>query len=126
MKKIFSLKGKNCFNEVYEKGKRHKTDSLSAVVLKKCRYDAGGFCSRKADGKAEFKLAVITGKKFGKAYERNRARRRVRAVLNEITFTGNFCMSINVYNGINKINHDELKKELLKLLIKTGVLKDEI
>ncbi len=122
MKKVFSLKGKKCFSEVYENGVRHRTDSFNAVIVKKCRIDCNSICSKKLND-VEFKVAVITGKKFGKAHERNRARRRIRAVLNEFTLNGKFCMCINVYNGINSKSFAELKTELNVLLIKAGVLK---
>lgn len=127
MKKVFSLKGKKCFNEVYSKGIFFKSRNCKLIKLDENDCERSHDCFKKRKKQVNFQIAVVIGKRYGKAYERNRAKRRIRAVLREYCkeFTGNFCMSLNVYSGIRNLDYFELKNEIRSLLLRSGILQND-
>lgn len=124
MKRENSLKGKKCFNEVYQKGKSFKSKNFKLTALGNCLIYGQGLCIKKDSSNPVFKAAVVVNKRFGKAHERNKAKRRVRAIVSRYSgnFNGSFCMSINIYGKINDMDFSQLEKELEDLFIKAGVL----
>lgn len=125
MKRENSLKGKKCFNSVYTYGRKYKSEHFKLSILRRCSFLEVGQCIRQKEGVPLLKIAIVVTKRFGKAYERNRAKRRVRAVIDKYSdrFPGNVCMSINLYGNINEKLFTELDSELRELFIKSGILK---
>lgn len=80
MKREYSLKGRNSFKIIYKKGKKYQAQGLKVFVLKsfstkKVETD----CSQEPE-KKDIRIGISINRKFGKAYERNRYKRRIRSI----------------------------------------------
>ena len=114
MKKAFSLKGGKIFREVYQKGKRYQKRGIQILVL---RY------GEEARVDSSIKMGISIGKRYGKAYKRNIAKRQVRAIWRENLKNMKSGFYIIVRSGeiSNTLGYHEKKDILLELLRRAGV-----
>ena len=125
MKKSFSLKGKRCFNGVFQNGRRIRTRGLQCVVTAKCGVPgAEGFsCIRKNDDPA-VKIGIVIQRRYGKAHDRNKAKRRLRAICDSYlpSFRDGYCMAIRISDEFKGISFAEAKTAFGQMMKKAGVI----
>lgn len=74
-------------------------------------------------GQEYSRVGFVVSKKVGNAVIRNRAKRRLRAIINQIMphFNTPFDMVINARPGISEASSDRIEKDLLNTLRKAGL-----
>ncbi len=74
------------------------------------------------------RVGIITGKKIGNAVQRNRARRRLRAILSELIINTNKDVDIVVIGrqAIDKANYLEIKSAIIELFVRAGLLEKNV
>ena len=126
MKREYSLKGKTCFDNVFTSGKRYTFKGYRCVVLKVS--ETGCSICTKYKAVPPVKIGLIVTKRAGKAFARNKAKRRVRAILDEFLpcMDSGFCMAIRIDDRINNdFDYHAAKGTIAVLLQKAGVLKND-
>jgi ribonuclease P protein component len=115
VKRRSALKGNKAFQEVYQKGKRYQKRGIQIIVL---RY---GEDTREYPA---IKMGISIGKRYGKAYKRNIAKRQIRAIWRENLKNMKSGFSIIVRSGetSNILGYGEKREILLELLRRAGVL----
>ncbi len=125
MKKPVSLKGKRCFNEVFTKGRRFRSTGLQCVVVRDCGVTCGSSCVKKT-GQCSYKIGIVIGRRFGNACERNKAKRRVRAMVDQCqqSLSGDWCMAIRIFDEFKGMEFSNAFSSLENMLSKAGVIRD--
>ncbi|TAL39381.1 MAG: ribonuclease P protein component [Spirochaetes bacterium] len=123
MKKIYSLKGRNVFKEVFTRGKRFNREGVQLIVLK---HDGGRKNLRRSaqsDENASL-VGISIGKSYGNAVQRNRAKRRIRAIAGELLPDLKEGYYIIVRPGIEfkKTGHDAASENIRCLFRKAGIV----
>lgn len=115
MKKVFSLKGSKRFGEVYQKGKRYQKRGIQIIVLRR---------EEETQTDSSVKMGISIGKRYGKAYKRNIAKRQVRAIWRENlkNMKSGFYIIVRSGETSNTLGYHEKKAILLELLRRAGVL----
>jgi ribonuclease P protein component len=126
LKKSYSLKGKRCFNGVFQNGRRFRTRGLQCTVTSRCGVPgAEGFsCSRKTDLPA-VKVGIIIQRRFGKAHDRNRAKRQLRAICDCFlpSFNEGYCLAVKINDEFKDMSFIEARANFEQMMKKAGVLK---
>jgi len=108
MRKIYIVKTKEQFNDLIKNG-QCKKNKYFVVYSKynKLKYDRFG---------------VSVGKKLGKAVTRNKYKRKIRSIIDiyRKDYLNNKDYIIILRSRALQLNYQELKNELLSLLIKEG------
>lgn len=125
MKKKYSLKGRELFKEVNIRGKKYHGVFLKLSVIKKRPERINEKPFEKPEDHT--KIGIIVPKRYGKAVERNIAKRRIRAVCRSILplIKEGTLVIIRIEYKMKDASIDELKKELKQLLYKAGVKENE-
>ncbi len=126
MKKAFILKGRKNFQELFTKGKRFSGTAVSIIVKKEMNVSNEIEAGRKPDAckTTGTRIGISIGKKFGNAVERNKAKRRIRAIMRELVPSmrnGNYVI-IRPVPVFKQYAFSEAKDELVRLLRKAGLL----
>jgi len=123
VKRIYSLKGKKSFKEIYSKGKRNRGRFVAVYVLtaeaRKDQEEAG-----EKSGKSDVKIGITVGKKLGKAHYRNLIKRRIRAVCGELlsSMHGGSRIIINPGPSVKDVTFTDLKDDIRSVFRKAGLM----
>jgi ribonuclease P protein component len=129
VKLIYSLKGRNLFKEVYQKGRRIQDSgirvySLKSVKSEHVKPDYGNNISK--DTK-QIKIAIALTKSFGNACIRNSAKRRMRAIcaglFNEMR--DGFYIIIRIDSEFKNFPYDDQKRVIRSLFSRAGLLNSD-
>lgn len=127
MKRVFSLKGKESFKEVFLKGKRYQKKGIQVIVLRKQVLHSAADQKPTEKGCLQYKMAVCVNRHYGKAHERNKIKRQIRAIWDE--FSGRMQTEFNVVIRPGRyskpLEYIEKKYILQELLSQAGVISDE-
>lgn len=124
MKKKYSLKGKKNFSEVFNKGKRYGGTGIQLIVLKDIN-SSGIPCSLSDEKIAHPKFGFVVGRHFGKAYSRNKFRRRMRSIFQSFLpeIYNNVRVIVRLFKDLKQLSYHDLENEVYFLLKKAEVLK---
>lgn len=129
MKHIYSLKGRNLFKEVYQKGRRTQRTGIRIYTLKynNSEYVKPGNSIQSSEKIKNIKIAIALTKSFGKAYTRNLAKRRIRAIctglFNELR--EGFCIIIRIDSSFRDLSYEDQKRVVISLFQKAGLLNSD-
>lgn len=125
MKRIYSLKGRNLFKEVYLKGRKIQGTGIRLFILK----SSNSGCAEPDNSKSisygkKIKIAIALTKSFGKAYIRNKTKRRIRAICTRLLndFKEGFFIIIRIDSDFKNISFEEQKGILKSLFVQAGLL----
>jgi len=109
---VTSLRRTVDFRRVLEQGERFSDSVLAVRALK--REDAAGNCVR---------LGIAVGKRFGKAVQRNRLRRRLResARVAVAGAQGAWDLVLIPQAAARAITYDQLRRSIERLLHRAGI-----
>lgn len=127
MRREYSLKGWNLFSEVYKKGKIVKGKGIRIILLK--TIDNIDVASEKSSNnltKKNIKIGISINKKYGKAYIRNKAKRRIKSILHELLndMQCGFYIIIRPEYNFKDFNYLNAKENIKAVLLKAMVLKN--
>ena len=126
MKSIYSLKGRNLFKEVYQKGGRIQGTGIRIYVLKsnKSEYVKPDSGAHTSICKKKIKIAIALTKSFGKAHIRNKAKRSTRAICTELfnELKEGFYIIIRIDSDFNNLTYEDQKRIVKSLFVKAGLL----
>ena len=124
MKKSYSLKGKRCFSGVFNSGKRFRARGLQCTVAAGCGMPGveGFTCNRKND--SDVKIGIVINRRYGKAHERNKAKRRLKAICSSSLpgFKGGQCMMIKITDDFKHMSYQDAGAAFEQMMKKAGVL----
>lgn len=126
MKKIYSLKGKGNFQEVFGKGKRFNSEGIQLIVLRlKSKGTSSAEGSGRFDDARTVKIGISIGGRYGCACERNAAKRRVRAICREMlpSMERGYYLVLRPTGRFGAIAYQEARDSIQSLLRMSGVLK---
>ena len=86
MNKIYIIRGRRLFKEIFKRGKKFKGAGIRVTILK-CSEDNELFINKKqkkCNSYSKIGIGIIINRKYGKAVERNRAKRRIREICREL------------------------------------------
>ena len=125
LKRIYSLKGRSLFKEVYNRGSRLQEKGIRVYFLR-CSENAkpGESVNKSYLITKAIKIGISINRKFGNACERNRAKRRTRAVCFELLKEMNkgFCIIISLNENIKEADFEIQKKIIKTLFKKAGII----
>jgi ribonuclease P protein component len=126
VKSIYSLKGRNLFKEVYQKGGRIQDTGIRIYILKfnKSEYVKPDSGAHTSICKKKIKIAIALTKSFGKAHIRNKAKRRIRAICTELfnELKEGFCIIIRIDSDFKNLSYEDQKRVIKSLFTKAGLL----
>lgn len=112
-----------------------KNHEIASIVLKRQRISSEHYIAYyvfnkdKEENKLNAKIAISVSKKYGKAFERNKAKRRVREIIRPVlSLLNNKKVVIVVKTNSKQVNFETLKEELIllmKRLSKKGELNEQ-
>jgi len=128
VKRRYSLKGRDLFREIFTKGKRFKGKGIHLLLLpcpgvtqsaKNTEEEKSVFTTVN-----EIKIGITIQKRFGKAHDRNKAKRIIRALCSEMLedMLRGFHIIIRPNDEFKNMKYEEQKNELRRLLHKAGIL----
>ncbi len=126
MKSIYSLKGRNLFKEVYLKGRKIQGTGIRVYTLKSekgedVKPDNSG---NGLDRIKNIKIAIALTRSFGKSHIRNKAKRRIRAICNELLdeLKEGFHIIIRIDSDFNNFSFEDQKRIIITLFTRAGLL----
>lgn len=129
MKRIYSLKGRNLFREVYQKGRKLQDTGIRVFILNinKSRYVKPVTLNDRLDSTKNIKIAISPARSYGKAHVRNRGKRRIRAICSEMLdeLKDGFCIIIRIDNDFRDLAFEDEKTIVRSLFAKAGLLIDD-
>jgi len=129
VKSIYSLKGRNLFKEVYQKGRRIQGTGIRIYILKSInsKYVKPDNSKNTSICKKSIKIAIALTKSFGKAYIRNKAKRRIRAICTELfnELKEGFCIIIRIDSDFKNLTYEDQKRVIKSLFAKAGLLNSD-
>lgn len=126
MKRIYSLKGRNLFREVYLKGRKLQDTGIRIFFLNinKSKYVKPVTINDGLNDSKRVKIAIALAKSYGAAHVRNRGKRRMRAIcsgfLNEVN--KGFYIIIRIDSDFRDLAFEEEKRIVRSLFAKAGLL----
>ena len=126
MKRVYSLKTKKNFQEVFKRGKRLNERSLQIMVLKYIEND-NEVHARKGtslNSYSKLKIGIPISRNYGKAVERNKTRRRIKAICSEFLSEleeSNYII-IRPFKGFKNLTYLHEKEIIKKLFKKANIL----
>ncbi|MBN2158010.1 MAG: ribonuclease P protein component [Spirochaetes bacterium] len=128
MKRIYSLKGRNLFKEVYLKGRKLQGTGIRLFILKSSKSGCAepDNSSSRSYGK-KIKIAIALTKSFGKAYIRNKTKRRIRAICTQLfdDFKDGFFIIIRIDSDFKDLVYEDQKGILKSLFAQAGLLNSD-
>jgi ribonuclease P protein component len=123
VKKEHTLKGREPFKEVIRKGSRLQESGIQIIVYKHKIFRNNQV--ETGDSIIKTKIGISISKKFGKAHDRNKARRRIRSMFHDLIFSMNdgYSIIITANQDFRALSYNNSKETLLSLLKKAGVCK---
>lgn len=86
MKKFYIIRGRRLFREIFKRGRKFKGAGIRVTILK-CSEDSELFINRNqknCNSYSKIGMGIIISRKYGKAIDRNRAKRRIREICREL------------------------------------------
>ena len=111
MKKINILKNSRDFDRIIKNNKPYKYKDYTI------------FLEQSINNQYKFGLSV--GKKIGNAVNRNKVKRRLKAIIDENDYQNNFNCIIIVGKGINEKSFNEMRDNLLFAFEKLNIIKEK-
>ena len=80
-------------------------------------------CLRKNDD-SDVKIGFVIQRRYGKAHDRNKAKRRLRAICDSFLpdFKGGYCMAIKIGDDFKEMSFADAKAAFGQLMKKAGVV----
>jgi ribonuclease P protein component len=126
VKRIYSLKGRNLFRDVYLKGRKLQDTGIRVFVLNinKSNYVKPVTINDRLYGTKKIKIAFAPVKSYGKAHVRNRGKRRMRAICSELIdeLKEGFYIIIRIDKDFRNLAFEEEKRIVRSLFAKAGLL----
>lgn len=124
MKRIYSLKGRNLFKEVYLKGRKIQGTGIRLFILKSSMSgcaEPDNSCNRSSVKK--IKIAIALTKSFGKAYIRNKIKRRIRAICTQLfnDLKDGFYIIIRIDGDFKTLAYEDQKGIIKSLFAQAGL-----
>lgn len=121
MKKAYSLKGRKSYNEVFTKGKKFRGKAVIIFLLKSKIEEAYNSSDIR-----DIKIGITLSRKLGKAHDRNRIKRRIRAICYELLNDMNTGIKLVVKPGPGSrdMSFEEFKSDLIKVFKNSGILNE--
>jgi ribonuclease P protein component len=121
VKRIYSLKGRNLFREVYLKGRKLQDTGIRVFIF---NINKSGYVKPETSGTKKIKIAITLVKSYGKAHDRNRGKRRIRAICSELLeeLKEGFYIIIRIDDDFRGLAFDEEKRIVRSLFVKAGLL----
>ncbi|MBP7583776.1 MAG: ribonuclease P protein component [Spirochaetes bacterium] len=126
MKRAYSLKGREVFQEVFRRGKRFSGTDLRIIVRqRKNETDRSGRGTVGNDSAVpRINIGITLSRKYGNAVARNRSRRIIRSICRDYIplMRGGYYIVIQPGSGFKEKSYIEARGELAELFRKAGVL----
>ncbi|HSV96631.1 MAG TPA: ribonuclease P protein component [Spirochaetota bacterium] len=126
MKKIYSLKGKGNYQEVFEKGKRFNIEGIQLIVLRLKFNEASSTRDGGPEGGGRMiRIGISIGARYGGACERNTAKRRIRAICGEMlpSIEQGYYLVLRPTGAFGGLEYSRAKDSIRRLFLMSGVLK---
>jgi len=119
VKKAYSLKGRKSYNEVFTGGRKFRGKAVVIFLLK------SGIENNNSKIR-DIKIGISLSRKLGKAHDRNRIKRRIRAICNELLSSMNTGIRIVIkpVPGSGEMSFEEFKSDLTKVFKNSGILNE--
>ncbi len=120
MKRVYSLKGRKAFQEVFQNGKMSRGSGITVFVLR----DKREIIDKDQSEKGDVKIGISVSRHYGKAWKRNLIKRRIRAICNELIdqINNGFLIIIKPGFGSDRLSFEDLKFEIIAIFRNTGVI----
>ena len=125
MKSIYSLKGRILFKEVYLKGRKIQGTGIRLFILKSSKSG----CAEPDNSKnqsygTKSRIAIALTRSFGKAYIRNKTKRRIRAICTQLfnDFKDGFFIIIRIESDFKNLTYEDQKGIIKSLFAQAGLL----
>ncbi len=122
MKRLYSLKGRRSFKEIYSNGRKFRGKGIIIFVLR----DNRGMTAEKQSKFRDVKIGISVTKKLGKAHKRNWIKRRIKSICNDLIDQMNDGISIIIKpgSGMGTMNFEDLRLDITGVFRKAGVIND--
>lgn len=127
MKKIYIIRGRSLFREIFKRGRKFKGAGIRVTILK-CSEDSELFINKNqknCNSYSKIGMGIVISRKYGNAVERNRAKRRIREICREFLSemeTGNMVI-INPKIGFKDQEYQISKMNMRILFEEAGLMK---
>jgi len=124
VKRVYSLKRRNLFKEVYRKGRKFRGKGIQIFVVELKENDEIKSYTAASSGYKQIKIGVTISKRYGKANARNRAKRRIKSICAELLneMEDGYCMIIRPGINFKEISYEQSRIYIRSLLQKAGVI----
>lgn len=125
MKREFSLKGRKLFKEILKKGIRLQGEGIQIIVLNYSKIKSEKIRNNLQEN--GIKIGILINKKYGKAFLRNKTKRKIRAIFNDLlqNFIPGHYLIIKLDENFKKLEHEQAKNIIESLLVKLGAIKSD-
>jgi len=127
VRKIYSLKGTKAFSDVFRKGRRFGREGIQLIVLR--TRNNGDSSTEPRVGKekieANIKIGISINSKYGNAIIRNKAKRRIRAICNELlpALDEGYFIIVRPGNEFKTVEFEQARMKVRQLFHKAGILR---
>jgi ribonuclease P protein component len=129
VKRIYSLKGRNLFREVYQKGRKLQGTGIRVFIfnINKSIYVKPVTTKERTGSPKNIKIAITPARSYGNAYARNRGKRRIRAICSEMLgeLKEGFYIIIRIDNDFRDLAFEDEKNIVRSLFAKAGLFIDD-
>jgi len=126
VKRAYSLKGREVFQEVFKRGKRFSGTDLRIIVRRRNTGSdrAGHGTSGNDSALPRVNIGITLNRKYGNAVARNRSRRIIRSICRDYIplMRGGYYIVILPGAGFKEKSYIEAREELAELFRKAGVV----
>jgi ribonuclease P protein component len=126
VKREYSLKGRENFRELFAKGRRFNGKSVRLMVLVGNLHTDVKRIDRKNDKESiNPKIGVVVYKKYGNAVQRNRAKRRIRAICSQFlpSIRSDCNVIISPKERFRMMSYNEAVQDVTECFQKAGILR---
>lgn len=115
MKKAYSLKGRKAYNKVFTRGKKFRGKAVFIFLL-----------INNNSAIKDIKIGISLSRKLGKAHDRNRIKRRIRAICYELLndMKTGITIIIKPGPGSREMSFEEFRSDLKKVFKNSGILNE--